>query len=176
MTKPLTGIRVLDLTSVLMGPYATRVLGATGADVIKVEVPGGDPVRSIGPMETPAMRALFRHVSHSKRGRLLDLKQAAAGDVLLWDHIGTWHCVRPDYRSDEARLMKRCQVLADRIFDPEFTRAALAAQPAALTLRNRVTDAACAAKLDSIAGSQGLPAALSRCAQLISRMTEGEIE
>ena len=51
----------------------------------------------------------------------------AVGDVLLWDHIGTWHYARSDYRSDESRLMKRCQVLADRIFDPEFTRAALAA-------------------------------------------------
>ena len=42
------------------------------------------------------------------------------GDVLMWDHIGTWHNAVADYRADEPRLMKRCQVLADRIFDPAF--------------------------------------------------------
>ena len=49
------------------------------------------------------------------------------GDVLVWDHIGTLHYAVPDYRADEHRLMKRCQVMADRIFDPEFVPAALAA-------------------------------------------------
>jgi taurine dioxygenase len=46
------------------------------------------------------------------------------GDVLLWDHIGTWHYARSDYRPDEYRLIKRCQVLADRIFEPGFANAA----------------------------------------------------
>ena len=44
------------------------------------------------------------------------------GDVLMWDHIGTLHSAVPDYRPDEHRLIKRCQVLADRIFDPGFVR------------------------------------------------------
>ena len=48
------------------------------------------------------------------------------GDVLLWDDIGTLHNAHADYGSDELRLIKRCQVMADRIFDPEFVRAALA--------------------------------------------------
>jgi taurine dioxygenase len=52
-------------------------------------------------------------------------------DVLAWDHIGTLHNAIADYRSDEHRLMKRCQVMADRIFDPAFLREALAAAPAA---------------------------------------------
>jgi taurine dioxygenase len=47
------------------------------------------------------------------------------GEVLLWEHIGTWHYAVPDYRPDEHRLMKRCQVLADRVFDPDFVRAAM---------------------------------------------------
>jgi taurine dioxygenase len=47
------------------------------------------------------------------------------GDVLLWDHVGTWHYAVPDYGAHEHRLMKRCQVLADRVFDPEFVRSAL---------------------------------------------------
>jgi taurine dioxygenase len=46
-------------------------------------------------------------------------------DVLMWDHIGTLHNAIPDYRPDEPRLMLRCQVMADRIFDPEFVRESL---------------------------------------------------
>lgn len=53
------------------------------------------------------------------------------GDVLLWDHLGTWHYAIPDYRPDEERLMKRCQVMADKIFDPEFQRAMIGAPRAA---------------------------------------------
>ena len=49
------------------------------------------------------------------------------GDVLIWDHIGTLHNAVPDYEAHEHRLMKRCQVMADRIFDPEFVRTNLAA-------------------------------------------------
>ena len=48
------------------------------------------------------------------------------GDVLMWDHIGTLHNAIPDYRPDEPRLIKRCQVMADRIFDPAFVREHLA--------------------------------------------------
>jgi taurine dioxygenase len=48
------------------------------------------------------------------------------GDVLLWDDIGTLHNAHADYGPDEHRLIKRCQVMADRIFDPDFVRAALA--------------------------------------------------
>jgi taurine dioxygenase len=44
----------------------------------------------------------------------------------VWDHIGTLHQAIADYGPDEHRLMKRCQVMADRIFDPAFLRAALA--------------------------------------------------
>jgi taurine dioxygenase len=51
------------------------------------------------------------------------------GDVLVWDHIGTLHRAIADYRPDEPRLMKRCQVMADRIFDPHFLRAALEREP-----------------------------------------------
>ena len=47
------------------------------------------------------------------------------GDVLLWDDIGTLHNAHADYGPDEHRLIKRCQVMADRIFDPDFVRAAL---------------------------------------------------
>jgi len=49
----------------------------------------------------------------------------AVRDVLLWDHLSTWHNAIADYRPDEPRLIKRCQVMADRIFDPEFVKRAL---------------------------------------------------
>src|ERR1043166_6766368 len=48
-------------------------------------------------------------------------------DVLMWDHLGTLHNAIPDYRPDEPRLMLRCQVMADKIFDPAFVRASLKA-------------------------------------------------
>jgi taurine dioxygenase len=52
------------------------------------------------------------------------------GDVLVWDHIGTLHNAIPDYTADEHRLIKRCQVMADRVFDPAFLKDAMM-QPAA---------------------------------------------
>ena len=48
----------------------------------------------------------------------------------MWDHIGTLHNAIPDYGPDEHRLMMRCQVMADRVFDPAFLRAALREQRA----------------------------------------------
>eukprot|EP01041_Mallomonas_annulata_P037448 gene37449-60748_t len=52
---PLAGIRILDMTSVMLGPYATQMLGDYGADVIKVEAPGGDSTRVTGPVLDPGM-------------------------------------------------------------------------------------------------------------------------
>ena len=53
------------------------------------------------------------------------------GDVLVWDHLRTWHCAVADYSPQEHRLMKRCQVLADKVFDPAFLEATLTARAAA---------------------------------------------
>jgi crotonobetainyl-CoA:carnitine CoA-transferase CaiB-like acyl-CoA transferase len=78
-SAPLDGIRILDLTSVLMGPFATRILGDMGADVIKIEPPEGDMLRTgDGARLSPVMMNLYRN----KRSVVLDLKQAAGKAAL----------------------------------------------------------------------------------------------
>jgi crotonobetainyl-CoA:carnitine CoA-transferase CaiB-like acyl-CoA transferase len=83
---PLAGIRVVDLSTMLMAPYATQILGDMGADILKVESPAGDPVRGIGPLRSPGMGSIFLQVNRSKRSIVLDLKMPegrAALDALL---------------------------------------------------------------------------------------------
>ena len=82
MSGPLEGVRVIDLSNMLMAPYATQILGDMGADVIKIEPPDGDPIRGIGPMRHAGMGAIFLNANRSKRSVVLDLKKAAGLAVL----------------------------------------------------------------------------------------------
>jgi crotonobetainyl-CoA:carnitine CoA-transferase CaiB-like acyl-CoA transferase len=80
---PLAGVKVLDLTSVLMGPYATQIFADLGADVIKIEGPAGDTTRFIPPGPDPSRGAMFLNVNRGKRSLALDLKQPSARDAVL---------------------------------------------------------------------------------------------
>ena len=82
-TGPLKGLKVIDLTAVLMGPYCTQMLGDMGADVIKVEPPDGDMVRQIGPARHSDMGPIFLNTNHSKRSIVNDLKKKEGIDVLM---------------------------------------------------------------------------------------------
>jgi crotonobetainyl-CoA:carnitine CoA-transferase CaiB-like acyl-CoA transferase len=79
---PLTGLRVVDLSSTFMGPYCTMLLGQWGADVVKVEPSAGDLVRYIGDHHGTGMGPVFLNTNRGKRSVVLDLKHPGARQVL----------------------------------------------------------------------------------------------
>lgn len=83
MQPPLQGLRILELTTVMLGPFAAQMLADYGADVIKVEAPEGDSTRRTGPTTEQGMAATFMGANRNKRSIVLDLKQADAREALL---------------------------------------------------------------------------------------------
>ena len=98
MAGPLAGMRVLDLSSVVLGPLATQIMGDLGANVIKIEGPEGDTTRATGPGRSENMAAIFMGFNRNKRSLVLDLKQISACDA-LWNLIEISdvfiHSIRP---------------------------------------------------------------------------------
>jgi crotonobetainyl-CoA:carnitine CoA-transferase CaiB-like acyl-CoA transferase len=83
----LDGIRVVDLSQFLPGPMLTRMMAAEGAEVIKIEPPGGDPARQMGPFEA-GDSVWFRNLNHGKSCETIDLK-SEAGQARLWSLVET---------------------------------------------------------------------------------------
>ena len=158
MPGPLEGIRLVDLSSVLMGPSATQMLGDMGAEVIKVEPPTGDTTRRIGPGRSDSMGSNFLNMNRSKRSLALDLKHRRSREVL-------------------ARLVARADVLIHNIRPQAAQRLGLvyedlaALNPqiiyCALTgFGSKGPYAGQPAYDDLIQGLAGLPALYARCGDM----------
>ncbi|PAA85555.1 hypothetical protein BOX15_Mlig016554g3, partial [Macrostomum lignano] len=105
--RPLAGIRVLDLTRVLAGPYCSMILGDMGADVIKVERPGGgDETRQWGPPFAAEDSVYFLSVNRNKRSVCLDFGQPAGADLVR-------------------RLSRRCDVLLENFVPGKLAKRGL---------------------------------------------------
>jgi crotonobetainyl-CoA:carnitine CoA-transferase CaiB-like acyl-CoA transferase len=112
---PLSGVRVLDLSAIVLGPYASQILADYGADVIKIEPPEGDSTRYTGPTTEKGMGAIFMGVNRGKRSVVLDLK-------------------REDARAALAKLVDGADVLMHSIRPQKL--AALGIEPDAMLQRN----------------------------------------
>jgi crotonobetainyl-CoA:carnitine CoA-transferase CaiB-like acyl-CoA transferase len=89
MIPLLQGLRILDLTTVILGPYGTQILGDLGAEVIKVEPPEGDSMRPVAPLAPSGeVSAIFANFNRNKRSVVLDLK-SEAGKAALTKLIAT---------------------------------------------------------------------------------------
>ncbi|MEV8514674.1 CoA transferase [Dactylosporangium sp. NPDC051484] len=95
--EALSGLRVLDLSRVLAGPYCTQMLGDHGATVIKVEGPAGDETRTFGPYLRDGRSAYFEALNRNKRNICLDLS-SDAGRAVLWDLLETADVVVENFK------------------------------------------------------------------------------
>src|SRR5262245_58694857 len=101
MPGPLDGVRIVDCTTVVLGPWASQQLGDLGADVIKVEPPEGDTTRQLGPRRHRDMAAFYLACNRNKRSLVLDLKQEA-GKRALFTLAGRADVLMHNFRPEPA--------------------------------------------------------------------------
>ena len=150
MAGPLDGVRILDLTTVVMGPYATQILADFGADVVKLEPPeGGDVMRHNAPMRSKGMGHIFMNANRNKRSVVLDLKKES----------GRAACLAIAKRADVMVYNIRPQAMARLKLAYEDVRAAnpRLIYVGAFGYSQRGPYAAKAAYDDLIQGAAGLP-------------------
>ncbi len=104
MPGPLDGVRILDCTTVVLGPWAAQQLGDLGADIIKIEPPTGDTTRQLGPRRNADMAAFYLGCNRNKRSIVLDLKQEA-GREALFKLAETADVVMHNYRPEPAERL-----------------------------------------------------------------------
>jgi crotonobetainyl-CoA:carnitine CoA-transferase CaiB-like acyl-CoA transferase len=132
----LSGVRVLDLSSVIFGPMASQVLADYGAEVIKIEPPQGDSTRHTGPALEPGMAAMFMGSNRSKKSVVLDLKQEqaqAALHALLQGADVLMHSMRPQKLASSGSIRTAAQAIpAPHLCGPArfWRRRPYAGQPA----------------------------------------------
>jgi crotonobetainyl-CoA:carnitine CoA-transferase CaiB-like acyl-CoA transferase len=192
MSGPLTGIRVLDLSAMLSGPWAADILGDQGAEVIKVETPGvGDHVRALR-NQVEGLSSMFVNINRSKRSLTLNLKDpegvrvlnqlVATADVLVQnfrpgvvERLGIGY---DDLREVNPRLVylsisgfgEKGPYASRRVYDPivQALSGLTTVQAGSDTERPRLIRTVLPDKLTSVTGAQAI------CAALVARSRTGE--
>ena len=82
---PLNGVKIVDISSILMVPYCTRILADLGADVIKIETLEGDNTRYIGPSVNKGMGAVFLNLNRNKKSISVNLKTKEGKEIIHKD-------------------------------------------------------------------------------------------
>lgn len=105
MTAPLDGVKVLDLSRILAGPFAAQLLADLGAEVVKIESPDGDPTRQWGPpFDREGESAYFRCANRGKRSRFVDVR-TAEGKAIVEDELARADVVIENFKPSSARTL-----------------------------------------------------------------------
>lgn len=120
----LKNIKILDLTTVVFGPYASQILADYGADVIKIEAPTGDSTRYTGPASEHGLSALFLGINRNKRSLVLDLKKTEAIQILhqlIQEADVIMHNIRPQKLSSLGLSAEQVHTINPRIIYAALT-------------------------------------------------------
>ena len=157
---PLAGVRVIDVTTVFMGPSATQMLGDLGADVIKVEAPGGDATRKLGPNGENDLGAIFLGLNRNKRSIVLDLKTEAGVEALLKlaaDADVLAYNVRPAAMKRLGLGYERLAAINPRIIYAGMIGFSQRGRNAAMAAFDDLIQSACALPVAMAGGNEGVP-------------------